>query len=384
MKKYLLATFLIIAGLNMSGSAQTLRGNIFSRRFIGQVTHDTVSYNIYLPQEYMGNTMRYPAIYNLHGMSGSQFSHNEAVAQHFEAAQDAGLIGPVIIVFPDGYENSWWADSFNGDKPAETNIVRELIPTVDSLYRTIPDRQFRVIYGFSMGGFGASKFITKFPNLFKTCVIHDGAMFLWRWFAPEFPVVAREIFNNDENYFNKYAPWQYIARRDSLLRSNVSIRIVVGELKSLNRSFRDTLMVHAIPFDYVETTCGHELSCILDKEGLNTAAFVAKSMSTPTRVEAFVATLPNGYALQQNYPNPFNPSTVISFQLPTASEVRIAIYSMNGQLVRNLVSGRFASGEHHVVWGGSDDSGRRAANGIYFYQLTAGEFQSTKRMLLLK
>ena len=147
------------------------------------------------------------------------------VAAHFEAAQDSGLIGPVIIVFPDGYENSWWADSFNSDKPAETNIVRELIPIVDALYRTIPDRQFRVIYGFSMGGFGALKFITKFPDLFKTCVIHDGAMFLWRWFVLEYPVMAREIFNNDEGYFNKYTPWPYIARRDSLLRVNVSIRI---------------------------------------------------------------------------------------------------------------------------------------------------------------
>jgi len=75
MKKYLLATFLIIAGLNMTGSAQTLRGTILSRRFIGQVTHDTVTYNIYLPQGYMGNTTRYPVIYNLHGLSGSQFSH---------------------------------------------------------------------------------------------------------------------------------------------------------------------------------------------------------------------------------------------------------------------------------------------------------------------
>jgi endo-1,4-beta-xylanase len=397
MKKYLLATFLIIAGLNMSGSAQTLRGTILSRRFIGQVTHDTVRYNIYLPQGYATNTARYPVIYNLHGLSGSRFSHNEAVAQHFETAQDAGLIGPVIIVFPDGYENSWWADSFKGDKPAETNVVRELIPAVDSLYRTIPDRQFRVIYGFSMGGFGASKFISKFPNLFKTCVIHDGAVDTWETFMNAHPHFAREIFNNDEDYFNKYAPWLYIARRDSLLRANVSIRIVVGELRGVNRDFRDTLLVHAIPFEYVETTCGHDLPCVLDKECLNTAAFVAKSMSTPTKVEASVATLPNGYALQQNYPNPFwsgatsrsvadaaprgagNPSTVISFQLPVSSRVTLKVFDMNGREVATLVDGEMTAGKHAVTFAPRD-----LAGGLYFYKLTAGQFSQTRKAVLMK
>jgi len=104
--------------------------------------------------------------------------------------------------------------------------------------------------------------------------------------------------------------------------------------------------------------------------------------------------LPTDFSLSQNYPNPFwsgatprfagNPSTVISFQLPVASEVSVAIYSMTGQLVRQVARGRFASGEHQVMWDGNDDSSRRVANGIYFYQLTTEKFQSTKRMLLLK
>lgn len=384
MRKYLFAIFLIVAGMNVSGTAQSLRGTILSRRFIGSVTHDTVTYNIYLPPGYAGNTTRYPVIYNLHGLSGSQFSHNVTIAQHFESAQDAGLIGPVIIVFPNGYENSWWADSFNSNKPAETNLVRELIPAVDSLYRTIPDRQYRVIYGFSMGGFGALKFITKFPNLFKTCVIHDGAMHTWKTFAPEFPASTREIFNNDEAYFNKYAPWLYIARRDSLLRSNVSIRIVVGALRNLNRSLRDTLLVHSIPFDYVETTCAHDLPCLLDKEGLKTAAFVAKSMATPTRVEVSVETLPQGYALEQNYPNPlrmsaFNPSTAIRFTLPRHEHVALKVFDVNGHEVAMLADTNLEAGDHTVTF-----VPREVATGLYFCQLTAGAFHATRRLVLIK
>ncbi len=96
---------------------------------------------------------------------------------------------------------------------------------------------------------------------------------------------------------------------------------------------------------------------------------------------------PAQFALQQNYPNPFaanDASTAISFQLPAASEVRIAIYSINGQLVRQLANAKFASGTHQVFWDGNDDSGRRVANGNYFYRLTAGALRMTKRLVLMK
>jgi len=109
----------------------------------------------------------------------------------------------------------------------------------------------------------------------------------------------------------------------------------------------------------------------------NTVTSVSESAETPA-----------SFALQQNYPNPFSANltagTVISFQLPAASEVSVAIYSMNGQLVKQLANGRFAGGAHQVTWDGNDDAGRRVANGNYFYQLVAGELQMTKRLLLLK
>jgi acetyl esterase/lipase len=94
--------------------------------------------------------------------------------------------------------------------------------------------------------------------------------------------------------------------------------------------------------------------------------------------------LPRRFVFEQNYPNPFNPSTVISFQLPVDSEVSLVIYSLTGQFVRQVARGKFANGRHQVVWDGRDDRGRRVASGTYFYQITAGNFKSTKRMLVLK
>ncbi len=93
---------------------------------------------------------------------------------------------------------------------------------------------------------------------------------------------------------------------------------------------------------------------------------------------------PRAYALEQNYPNPFNPETAIRFSLPKAAKVEISIYNAVGQNIRTLVSGTLAAGSHAAVWDGLDDSGLRAASGVYFYSLKTDAFSKTMKMLMLK
>ncbi|MDO9577978.1 MAG: FlgD immunoglobulin-like domain containing protein [Candidatus Cloacimonadales bacterium] len=88
--------------------------------------------------------------------------------------------------------------------------------------------------------------------------------------------------------------------------------------------------------------------------------------------------------LHDNYPNPFNPETNISFSLPQDQEIELIVYNLKGQKVRQLVSGRFASGQHSVVWGGKDDNGKKVSSGLYLYKLKANDLELTKKMLLLK
>lgn len=90
------------------------------------------------------------------------------------------------------------------------------------------------------------------------------------------------------------------------------------------------------------------------------------------------------YLLEQNYPNPFNPETSIRFALPQASDVTLKIYNVAGQLVNTLVSEHKNAGSHTVAWNGRSSKGQQVASGLYFYQITAGEFQQTKQMILLK
>ena len=267
----------VIAGLSACPLAMgQLHGTVQQRSFLGPVTQRTVSFNIYLPEGYATSTRRYPVIYHLHGLGGNQGGpQNTLVPASFEAAMAQGVIGPVIVVFPHGYTDAWWADSFDGAKPAEIDVVQQVIPYVDQQFRTIATRDARIIEGFSMGGFGATKFYSKYPDLFAACVEYDGALVTWANMLAYHPQLAASIFGGSEAYFNQYSPWSWTETNAPTLRARGPIRMVVGALQPGNRSFRDHLLGLQIPVDYVETSCGHEIGCLLNAQGLASAAFIA-------------------------------------------------------------------------------------------------------------
>jgi len=103
-----------------------------------------------------------------------------------------------------------------------------------------------------------------------------------------------------------------------------------------------------------------------------------------TSVEEKPPQVPAEIVLHGNYPNPFNPETKVSYMLPTTATVKITIYNTLGQLVRTLVNEEQVAGAHTARWDGTNDAGHQVPSGIYFYQLTAGDFTQTRRMLLLR
>ena len=84
------------------------------------------------------------------------------------------------------------------------------------------------------------------------------------------------------------------------------------------------------------------------------------------------------------FPNPFNPATTIRFSLANASRVTIAVYGVNGDLVRTLVDGNLRRGDHTVEWDGTDAHGRGVATGVYFTRMVTGSFKQTRKIVLLK
>ena len=94
--------------------------------------------------------------------------------------------------------------------------------------------------------------------------------------------------------------------------------------------------------------------------------------------------IPSTYALHQNYPNPFNPKTEIRFDIIDESDVKLAIYNLMGQKIKDLKSEWMNPGFHTVTWDGTNTLGAPVASGMYFYKLSTANFQSTKKMLFLK
>jgi hypothetical protein len=85
------------------------------------------------------------------------------------------------------------------------------------------------------------------------------------------------------------------------------------------------------------------------------------------------------YKLSQNYPNPFNPLTVISYQLPVISNVTLKVYDILGREVATLVNEEKPAGSYEVQFNSSG-----MTSGIYFYQINAGDYSETKKMIFLK
>ncbi|OGG48994.1 MAG: hypothetical protein A3F84_14250 [Candidatus Handelsmanbacteria bacterium RIFCSPLOWO2_12_FULL_64_10] len=90
------------------------------------------------------------------------------------------------------------------------------------------------------------------------------------------------------------------------------------------------------------------------------------------------------YALSQNFPNPFNPATQIGFSLAEEGRIRLVVYNLLGQVVRDLVDDYRTSGSHTVTWDGKDAAGRIVASGIYLYRIEANRFSAVRRMVVVK
>jgi hypothetical protein len=90
-------------------------------------------------------------------------------------------------------------------------------------------------------------------------------------------------------------------------------------------------------------------------------------------------TNPLEFTLSQNYPNPFNPVTVINYQLPKTSNVKLSIFNELGQNVNVLVNKSQSAGNYKIEWDAT-----AFPSGVYFYRLEAGSFVSTMKMILIK
>ncbi|MBQ3223214.1 MAG: hypothetical protein IJB41_06345 [Clostridia bacterium] len=127
-------------------------------------------YLIYLPEGYETSGKRYPTVYLLHQFNSDHTSYrSDKVDQLLDEGAAAGLFDEMIVVIPNSDGNSWWAGDW------EKMVVEELVPLIDSEYRTIPDARYRLTAGCSMGGQGAYSVALHNPDVFSGAVSFYGA-----------------------------------------------------------------------------------------------------------------------------------------------------------------------------------------------------------------
>jgi endo-1,4-beta-xylanase len=253
--------------------------------FFSKTINTDVSYQVYLPPGYEQQTnTRYPVLYFLHGSGGSQHG-STPFARRFDQAIRAGRLDPLIIVGVNGLRGeTMYCDARDGKFPLETVITKDLIPHIDTTYRTIASRTGRAIEGFSMGGFGAAHFGFKYPEVFGVVSIMAPALL-----GPELkqPLPSRawgrlfqSALGGDLEYFKENDPFALVPKNADALRDRSVIRIVIhveneNWLAPRCDELHELLMKHTIAhqFLYLANVKSHNQAQVLDTLGTAGLAF---------------------------------------------------------------------------------------------------------------
>jgi len=281
---------------------------------VPHVTHHTfqsasvgqeVGYSIFLPPGYEQSGRTYPVVYFLHGAGGNENGGARTLVPTLVDAMAVGALPPFLIVFPNGGQATWYADSHDGKIPVETMIVRELIPHIDATYRTIAQRSGRAISGMSMGGFGAIVLGMKHPTLFSSVVAYAPAFIeVLRGPTGEItlgrpggthqdgnPLTANQwvrnaamyeqMFANDPDVFAAHSPWTLVSQNAAYLRETLPVRFLIGTedgLLNANELFHDVLLQNRYYHDYIVLQgIGHDLGALYEALGVESFAFQARA-----------------------------------------------------------------------------------------------------------
>ncbi len=256
------------------------------RTFPSETIRGEVSYLVYLPPGYeTTGGKRYPAVYWLHGLGGNQRSGAPFVSQ-LDAAIRAGQAPAMIAVLVNGLTDSRYADSYDGERPVEKVILRELVPHVDKTYRTIARREARAIEGYSMGGFGAARLGFGHPELFGAVSIMAGALLDTESVTSRAELFAKN-FGGSKAYFHERSPWVLVERNAPSIRGRTLVRIGVGDLDALyerNLTYHEMLERLGITNEFFGVAgVAHEQRKFYEKLGAGAFRFYQRAFggSTP-------------------------------------------------------------------------------------------------------
>ncbi|CAH2601863.1 Prolyl oligopeptidase family serine peptidase [Rhodovastum atsumiense] len=151
-------------------------GSVVTERFTSATLGREWAYNVYLPTGYETSRLSYPVLYLLHGANQDEqeWVTQGQVGRIADAMIATGRIPPCLIVMPYA-RGSWYLD--RGER-VETALVEDLLTRIAARFRTIAAREGRAIAGESMGGYGALRFVLKYPDRFAAAALLSPAIYV--------------------------------------------------------------------------------------------------------------------------------------------------------------------------------------------------------------
>jgi S-formylglutathione hydrolase FrmB len=429
-KPCLILVLLIFTIINLSFEVFG-QGSVIDTTFYSKSLMMNRAVQIYFPEGYdqQNNTIRYPVIYWLHYIGGNSTTAPEIFGMLNDLIS-GNMISPVILVKPDGStkKNPWEGDSWYSNSELYGNIedyiVFDLVEFIDNSYNTIASRKKRAIMGHSMGATGAMKFALKHPDVYRGVASNSGFLDMTKnsqyisWilsenggapvsnFNPNAGNVTKGLFSrsgayspniNNPPYFvdlpldgmgrwidSVWNRWLLhdcaLLARNITQESDLSIYFDCGIQDEtlaypFNTGFADSLNKVGLAYEFQSYTGTHDASYrwpisfkFLDSVMNKTSTNISEDLTNPTE-----------FVFYQNYPNPFNPSTKISWRSPIRSIQTVKIFNVLGKEIAKLIDEEKPAGTYEVTW--------KAANlpsGVYFYQIKAGNYVATRKMILLR
>jgi endo-1,4-beta-xylanase len=253
------------------------------RTFPSRLAGSDVSYLIYLPPGYDTQpARRYAVAYWLHGLNGGPRSGTPFVEQ-LDAAIRSGTAPAMIGVLVNGMRDSFYCDSKDGKWPVESVIIKELIPHIDTTYRTITRRGMRAVEGYSMGGYGAAHLGFKYPDVFGIVGVMAGALIEPRETVQ--PAVFEKMFGADQDYVKANDPLELLRTNAGAIRGRTRIRIAVGDqdrLRARDQALHELLGELKIEHEYeLVPEVAHNGALFYRTLGPRAFAYYQKALSGP-------------------------------------------------------------------------------------------------------
>jgi len=175
--------FFVLISLTVTAQ-ESAESQILDADFVSETIGRTYQYKVYLPAGYGRSERRYPVVYLLHGR-GDTMSAWLNVRSSLDDMISNGEVPPMIAILPDMpssdranyYVDSAYIGILYRAEAVETAFFNDLIPHVDSTYRTLEQRESRIIGGYSMGGYGAIRYLLAHPDIFTGAIILSPAVY---------------------------------------------------------------------------------------------------------------------------------------------------------------------------------------------------------------